>query len=204
MTPSTFQPRDFTEFIGPAADIALILARKCVTLKTAHSPVKLLLYGQPGTGKSHLANLMALTLSGSAFAVEEYNGKQITIETVKDWMLGIGYASLFGDYSVRIVNELDLMSRDAQNLLLSYLDKLPSHRAFIGTSNMQLDLLQERFQTRLQQFKIEAPSTEEITDWLCKRWKVPLQWAQRIAVGSGGNVRAALLDTQSYFDSVID
>jgi hypothetical protein len=61
---------------------------------------------------------------------------------------------------VRIVNELDRCSKGAQDLLLTYLDRLPPDRVPLGTSNLQLDLLTERFQTRFQAVTILAPETE--------------------------------------------
>ncbi|MGN6643566.1 MAG: hypothetical protein ACTHKU_11270, partial [Verrucomicrobiota bacterium] len=72
--------------------------------------------------------------------------------------------------------------------------------AFIGTSNLDLNLLVARFQTRLQQFKVSAPDTDSITGFLTK-WKLPKHIISEIAVGSGGNVRAALLDAQSILDA---
>ncbi len=116
-------------------------------------------------------------------------------------MDGLAYRGMFGGgQSVRIVNELDRSSRDAQDLMLAYLDLLPRDRAFIGTSNLQLDLLTERFQTRFQAWKITAPESPEIAKWLVRRWKAPKSLADQIAVGCGGCVRAALADLESAFD----
>ena len=98
------------------------------------------------------------------------------------------------------MNELDRCSREAQDLMLSYLDRLRPGRALIGTSNLQLDLLTERFQTRFQAFKITGPESDEIAAWLIRRWKAPKRLAQEIAVGSGGCVRAALADLESAID----
>ncbi len=74
-------------------------------------------------------------------------------------MTQLPYGSLFGAWSVKIVNELDRCSREAQDLLLTYLDRMPAGRAFPGTSNLQLDLLTERFQTRFQAIKLLPPGT---------------------------------------------
>ena len=89
---------------------------------------------------------------------------------------------------------------ELRTLLLTYLDRLPPGRAFLGTSNLQLDLLTERFQTRFQAIKLLPPTTEELAAFLSAHWAVPSVTATQIAVGSGGCVRAALADLESYLD----
>ena len=49
-------------------------------------PVKLLLYGPPGVGKSTIADMLALEFTRSPWSIEEVPGKVVTVETVKDWM----------------------------------------------------------------------------------------------------------------------
>lgn len=65
--------------------------------------------------------MVAAELAGCPLAVDELNGKLVTVEAVKGWMAGLSTGSLFGVYSVRVINELDRCTRDAQDLLLSYL-----------------------------------------------------------------------------------
>lgn len=161
----------------------------------------MLLYGPPGVGKTTIAEMLSTSLSESPWSIEEVNGKLVTIETVKGWMRDLHYGSLYSEWTVKLVNELDRCSRDAQDLLLSYLDKLPPGRAFIGTSNLNLGDLTERFQTRFQAIKLLSPDSDEIRDFLMRQWNVPEQVAARIAVGCGGNVRAALADLETHFDA---
>lgn len=104
-------------------------------------------------------------------------------------------------YSVKIINEMDGCTRDAQDLLLSYLDRLPPGREATGTSNLQLDPFTERFQARFQSIKLGTPTTEEIATMLRRHWPADEQTSLRIAAGSGGCVRAALADLESWLDA---
>ena len=163
--------------------------------------MKVLLYGPPGVGKTSVADMAAMALCDEqALAIEDFNGREITLDSVRRWMDSLAYRGLFGGYDVKVVNELDRASKESQDLLLTYLDKLRPGRAFIGTSNLQLDLLTERFQTRFQAWKIAAPDAEEIAAWLVRRWKAPKSLAHEIALGCGGCVRAALADLESAYD----
>ncbi len=200
--PLAWKPQSPDDLCGPAAIVAKRLVSKARKLHdNPTAPVKILLYGPPGVGKTSIADMIADELAGTRFAIEEFNGKLVTVETVKQWMGALGIHSLFGVYSVKIINEMDRCTRDAQDLLLSYLDRLPSGRAVIGTSNLQLDLLTERFQTRFQSIKLASPSTEDIAEFLQRHWPVDESTALRIAVGSGGCVRAALADLESWLDA---
>ena len=200
-SPMNWRPQTAEDLIGQAGAVAQAQCRKAERL-TARSDatMKLLLYGPPGVGKTSVVELVALQLAGSPLAIEDYNGREVTVDVVRQWMVQLPYGSLFGAWSVKIVNELDRCSREAQDLLLTYLDRMPASRAFLGTSNLQLDLLTERFQTRFQAIKLLPPSTDDLAAFLRQHWQVPPAIAGQIAVGSGGCVRAALADLESWLD----
>jgi replication-associated recombination protein RarA len=202
MNPSNYHPTTPEEFIGQANAVAQLLQRKANTaLSGGDGPVKLLLYGASGVGKTRLAEMLAKRIAPHKIFIESTNGRNVTIDVVRNWMQAAAYRPQ--GWTVKIVNELDTAPAAAQDLLLTYLDEMREGHAFIGTSNMQLNLLQERFQTRLQQLPVQAPDTETIVQFLRSKWKeIQADVAAQIAVGSGGNVRAALMDAQSYLDSM--
>jgi replication-associated recombination protein RarA len=204
LSPMNWRPKCAADLVGQARSVASAQLAKARRFDSQPlGTMKLLLYGPPGVGKTSVVELVALRLAGTPLAVEDYNGREVTVDLVREWMKQLPYGSLFAPWSVKIVNELDRCSREAQDLLLSYLDRLPPGRAFFGTSNLQLDLLTERFQTRFQAIKLLPPSTEELTEFLTRRWPVPKEVAARIAVGSGGCVRAALADLESWLDNTL-
>jgi replication-associated recombination protein RarA len=199
--PSSYIPTNPDDFIGGANKVGKILHTKAKSLAKGSGNMKVLIYGAPGVGKTAIANMVAATLTRHPTEVESLNGRNVTLDVVRRWQQDARYASLLGGWTVKIVNEMDLCPQAAQDVLLTYLDELPLQFAFIGTSNLQLDLLVERFQTRLQQFKVTAPQTSELAEFIAKRWKLAKAACNQIAVGSGGNVRAALLDTESMLDA---
>jgi replication-associated recombination protein RarA len=200
--PESFIPKSPAQFIGGAHAVAKVLAGKAKRLRlhTVDPRAKVLLYGPPGTGKTKLAEMFAAMLTEHATQIEHTNGRNVDLELVRQWQSADLYVPLFGHFTVKIVDELDTCPGHAQDLLLTYLDKMPPFTVFIGTSNMQLNQLAERFQTRLQQFKVEAPATNELNRLLA-RWPIGDKYVKHIAVSSGGNVRAALLDTQTILDA---
>jgi len=203
MLPTQFKPLTFDDLIGPARQAGKLAQVTLAKAALHRQPVKEIFYGPPGTGKTALASILALALAKSPLAIRELSGLETSIEVIRELMNSCAMAGLFGDYQVTIVQELDRMPAAARDLLLHHLDRLPPGCAFIGTSNMAIDDLTERFQTRFQVTKILGPTSDEIGAFLLKRWpEIPWFDAQQLAIGSGGNVRAALSDAEKYLDSI--
>ena len=78
------------------------------------------LRGGQAPAKTSVVELVALQLAGTHLSIEDYNGREVTVDIVRDWMRQLAYGSLFSSWSVKIVNELDRCSREAQDLLLTY------------------------------------------------------------------------------------
>ena len=200
LNPSSYTPKNAAEFIGPASKLASVFTRKCENIAASGEPLKLLLYGNPGVGKTELANLVSALLTRHSTEIETVNGRKLNAEMIRGWQDVLCYSPLCGGYNVKIINEVDLVSTPNQDVLLQVLDDLTPFHAVICTSNLNIGQLEQRFQSRFQQFKVEAPQTSELSAFLTRIAGLPAKLADRIAVGSGGNVRAALLDAQSAID----
>lgn len=129
-----------------------------ITVRTnPDQPLKLLISGAPGIGKTSLVNMIARTLASHPVGIEDVNGKEVGLELAREWTRSLAYGSLFGSWSVKVVNELDRCSKDAQDMLLTYLDRMKPGHAFLGTTNLDLGSLTERFQTRFQSVRLQPP-----------------------------------------------
>ena len=197
--PTCFVPSCPADFVGQVGKVAAVLLRKAERLRAnPDQPLKLLISGAPGIGKTSLVNLIARTLAHHPAAIEDVNGREVGLDLARDWTRHLGYGSIFGSWSIKVVNELDRCSKDAQDLLLTYLDRMKPGQAVLGTTNLDLGSLTERFQTRFQSVRLQAPENEVLAAFLARRWPAPITITRQIAEGSQGNVRAALADLEMW------
>jgi len=197
--PTCFVPSCAADFVGQVGKVAEVLMRKAERLRaTPDQPLKLLISGAPGIGKTSLVNLIARTLASHPVAIEDVNGKEVGLELAREWTRSLAYGSIFGTWSVKVVNELDRCSKDAQDMLLTYLDRMKPGHAFLGTTNLDLGSLTERFQTRFQSVRLQPPDNEVLAAFLARRWGAPISTTRMIATGAAGNVRAAMADLEMW------
>jgi len=126
------------------------------------------------------------------------NGREVGLELAREWTRSLAYASMFGPWSVKVVNELDRCSKDAQDMLLTYLDRMKPGHAFLGTTNLDLISLTERFQTRFQSVRLQPPENEILAAFLARRWGAHISITRQTAEGAKGNVRAAMADLEMW------
>ena len=125
VAPTCFVPSCPADFVGQAGKVAEVLLRKAERLRVIpNQPLKLLISGAPGIGKTSLVNLIARSLASHPAAIEDVNGREVGLDVAREWTRSLAYASMFGPWSIKIVNELDRCSKDAQDMLLTYLDRM--------------------------------------------------------------------------------
>jgi hypothetical protein len=107
---------------------------------------------------------------------------------------------------VKVANEFDRCSRDAQDLLLTMLDRMPPGHAFLATTNLDIGNLTERLQTRFLPVRLQPPENEAIAAFLARRWAVPIEVAEAVCdAGEGlGDVLVEVLAEEHGFDALDD
>ena len=195
MLPSTFRPRAAPDFIGPAKEHAVFLEKliEQARLDARPAPLKLLLLGRPGIGKSELAEHFTRATGAGKWSVSKFNGTQFRIDDVEELKRSMHLTDMFGGYRVIRIEEVDRVPAVAQVALLTLLDDLPPQTAVIATSNCKLKDLEERFQRRFTLIEVSPPTTTEIETLLLKLG-IHHNAARQIATFANGNVGQALTD----------
>jgi MoxR-like ATPase len=195
MIPSTYRPKAPQDFIGSAHKQAHWIDRIVAGNAPSGSPMRLMLLGASGVGKSELSNYFAARLGCDRWHVHKYNGTQLRIEIVDEIARSFHYKDLFGAYRILSIEEVDKVPMLAQVRLLTLLDDLPDRTAVVCTSNCKLSELEERFQSRFTVLMVKGPDTDELASFLQLHWPaIPAQSLPMIAMAACGNVRQALKD----------
>lgn len=205
----SFVPRCLDDFIGRqiierqngdtwvgARLIAELLAQGVQLANTnQRSPLKYLLNGRPGLGKSALVAYLQHLLGCNKWNTIKLNGTQCKVEAIEEIARQLACTCLFGDWRMLWIDETDAIPPVAQVRFLTLLDDLPRGIAIACTSNCKLRDFDERFQTRFQAFEIAPPTTGEIIT-LLRRYLPDEPEVVNAANFAGGNVRQALLDAK--------
>ena len=206
----TFIPKSIDDFIGEnivsrqSGDQtgARLVARhieKAVRLANQHDrmPMKFLINGSPGLGKSALVAYFQHLIGCNKWSTTKLNGTECKIERIEDIAAGLRYKSLFGEWRMLWIDEADEIPRLAQVRFLTLLDDLPAGVAVACTSNCKLSDFENRFQTRFQAFEIAPPPPAEIQSLVTRLLpQLSVRDATQIATFACGNVRQALLEAQ--------
>ena len=121
MNPLDYKPTIPSEFIGPAAQLAVVIQRSIALAQGG--ALKFLLNGPPGTGKSSLAEFIRYTLGADPrWSTFKFNGTQMKIEMVEEIARSLHLRDLFGNYRMIWIDEADKIPTVAQVRFLTLLD----------------------------------------------------------------------------------
>jgi replication-associated recombination protein RarA len=201
MNPINYKPLRAEEFIGPAKELSMLLEAIAKRSIRSGEPVKLLIRGDPGIGKSALLDPFLEQIGANKWTTTKLNGTQLKIETLDDWARSLCLRELMGTYKVLRIEEIDKANFVVQTRMLTILDDLPRNVAVVCTSNKAVKEFEPRFQSRFQVFSLKAPETDEIK-WLLAKFGLRKDDINRIATFACGNVRLALFDAQSALDEL--
>lgn len=163
-------------------------------------PLLAVITGPPGVGKTTIANMIAMKISGSRFAVTTENGKEIGVNRVREAKMSMHESCLFSITGHRawVINEGDKITDDGQVAFLSLLDECPRRFHVIITSNEDISDWSERFETRFEVYNITKPMPLEIAEGLTTRLGVQANVATAAAEQCGGNVRQAIKEIKAW------
>jgi replication-associated recombination protein RarA len=200
MNPIEYKPTRIRDFVGPAQDVARTLGRIAKRSLSNSAPIKILILGEPGVGKSALADFLLDQLKVSKWSITKLSGAQVRLEEIEEWAARLCYRDLFSNYKFLRIEEMDRASHTARARLLTVLDDLPNHVGIICTSNKEISEIEPRFPSRFQNFIVKPPASEQIKQ-LISRWPLREQDLNRISEFACGNVRRALFDAQTELDA---
>lgn len=201
--PEDWSPETPDDLVGPSKNICKAMVSKALRLREkADSKCVVMFCGDPGIGKTEIARFMAGALVERTENREVLSGRQVTHEMALQWLRLIRQRNLFSGYQCRVIEEIDTVCKGAQDILLKVLDDMHGQQAIIGTSNMDMSDLSERFQTRFQVVKVNAPEPMAVANFIRSKWSfIPQEEIAKIAQSTNGNVRAAIKDAQTWIDA---
>jgi len=197
-------------YIGKTGIIHEVLRSKIPHLKNLAEPSdplerRFLFTGPPGLAKTDLARQFALELAGaggrSDLNLDFYMGTAVNVEVIRDWVRNACYRPLWGDLTIRFIDEIDTTPPAAVTELRGYLDTLPRSVIFLATTNKLVKDLAEPLQTRFKIWKFEPVQAPVLAAFLQTRFpQLAADTLHSIAAKAMGNVRAALIDADSEAD----
>ncbi len=194
------QPKSLSDIVGQSH---LIGKDKIISNMVKNKKLfSMILYGNPGTGKTSIANAIVNDLKCHArFLNATLNNKQDLISVIEEAKMLDGI--------VLVMDEIHRMNKDKQDILLPCLEKGLITLIGMTTSN-PYHKINPAIRSRCQIFKLEPLSSSDVEDGLkkaikkdvLKDIKIDKKTIKYISEMSGGDLRFALnvLEVAYYFN----
>jgi len=196
-----YVPKEFTDFIGNVEIVDRVIAW-AESWRGGVNQKPILLFGNPGTGKTSLALLVAKQLNWQLF---EMNASDLRDKESIEKIAGAATANatLFGSKRLILLDEIDAMQsqdRGGGSAILSILKE--ANNPIILTANDAFDkkLVSIRANCEILEFKkINYLSIAKRLREICVLENIEFddEAVKELARNCGGDFRSALLDTQS-------
>jgi replication-associated recombination protein RarA len=200
--PSSYNPVRSDEFVGPARLAAEHIDRLTALALPSKAPLRLILTGKPGIGKTKLANYFVVRLGGNKWNTHKFNGAQVKVEEVEDLTRSLCFKDLFGGYQVVQIEEIDKMPAVARGRMLTFCDDMPVGTALVATTNLSADEMRASnpaTQRRYTWIELDPPSASDIQTLLETHWpEIGAQGIRSIAEMACGCVGWALQEADAW------
>lgn len=192
-------------YIGRTGIVDAVIRSKIPLIKSGQlsDPLerRFIFTGPPGVAKTDLARSLALEIAGHPINVEFKMGTQVNVDLVRDWLRAAPYRPLFGDFFVKVMDEVNTVPPAAITEVRQYFDDLPRHVVVIATTNCAVNQLPEPLQTRFMVYKFQGVQISQVAAYLATKFpEIPPAVLTDIATQTAGNVRAALTDAAAHRD----
>lgn len=167
---------------------------------------ELLFSGDSGIGKTTIAKMYLTAVLGYEYDGQPYNcGDKTGVQYVRDEVIGtMAYLPLDSKYRVYFLDEIHMLSNEAQNSLLVAIEPVPAHVLFV-TCTTQPNKLIDTLRSRLTEFRLTPPTIAEfqkLAGWISikEQKKVPNELRDQAIGLANGNVRQFVRFYQQCLD----
>lgn len=199
-----FRPQNPKQLIGETQrKVATNLLKKVEEGKIVQ---EVLFSGDSGIGKTTIAKMYISAILGYPYDGAPFNCADKTgVDYIRDEVIGtMGFMPLDSDYRVYFLDEIHMLSQQAQNSLLVAIEPVPEHVLLVCCTT-QPEKLITTLRSRLKEYHLTPPNISEfqvLTKWICKKLdkNIPDLLRDEIIGLAGGNVRQFV----NYLEQALD